>query len=381
MSWRKAMLWALAAAGAAGFVYGLVQLLMLRFETGDVYPPYSTLRTDPMGAQALYEALEEVEGVSVRRSYRPLGRLAPAPRTTLMVLGAGRRLGFFRFDEKAVEKVLGFVAAGGRLVLAFSPNTTEYWARREAGDLAAKLDFALAFDAPGAPASGDGATARPAGGVDGGELTWRAPAYFAPPPEPWRAAWRRGDKPVIIERPYERGSVVVMADSFHLSNEAMLAERRPALLAWLIGNRRVVFDETHLGVERRTGIATLGRRYNLAGVLAALLVLAGLFVWRSWVSFIPRDPERARRQSGPSVSGRGAEAGLFSLLRKAIAPGDVLNACVTEWDRSEPAPTPLRRRARKRIEAVLDDQETRPKGRRSPVAAYRSICRILSERT
>ena len=30
-------------------VYGVVHLFLLRFETGDVYPQYSSLRADPVG--------------------------------------------------------------------------------------------------------------------------------------------------------------------------------------------------------------------------------------------------------------------------------------------------------------------------------------------
>ncbi len=42
------------------FVTGLIQLILLRFESGDVYPPYSSLRADPLGCKALYESLGRV---------------------------------------------------------------------------------------------------------------------------------------------------------------------------------------------------------------------------------------------------------------------------------------------------------------------------------
>ena len=34
------------------FGFGVLRLFRLRFETGDVYPPYSSLRSDPLGAKA-----------------------------------------------------------------------------------------------------------------------------------------------------------------------------------------------------------------------------------------------------------------------------------------------------------------------------------------
>ena len=39
------------------FVTGLYQLMALRFDSGDIYPPYSTLRSDPLGTKILYSTL------------------------------------------------------------------------------------------------------------------------------------------------------------------------------------------------------------------------------------------------------------------------------------------------------------------------------------
>ena len=54
---------------ALGFLAGLAWLFQLRFAHGDVYPPYSTLRADPLGAMALFESLEALPGVTVRRDF------------------------------------------------------------------------------------------------------------------------------------------------------------------------------------------------------------------------------------------------------------------------------------------------------------------------
>ena len=51
------------------FGAGLFQIFQLRFEAGDVYPEYSSLRSDPLGTMALCESLEKMPGVSVRRDY------------------------------------------------------------------------------------------------------------------------------------------------------------------------------------------------------------------------------------------------------------------------------------------------------------------------
>ena len=67
----------------AAFAFGLVQLFQLRFEVGDVYPPYSSLRSDPLGAMAFYESLEKLPGVSVRRDFNANNRMPEEPSTEI----------------------------------------------------------------------------------------------------------------------------------------------------------------------------------------------------------------------------------------------------------------------------------------------------------
>ena len=43
--------------------------MVLRFESGDVYPVYSSLRSDPLGTRAFYDSLEDLEGYG-RTFYR-----------------------------------------------------------------------------------------------------------------------------------------------------------------------------------------------------------------------------------------------------------------------------------------------------------------------
>ena len=58
----------------AGFAVGVVQLFRLRLAHGDVYPPYSSLREDPLGTKVLFASLENLAGVSARRNLRPLNQ-------------------------------------------------------------------------------------------------------------------------------------------------------------------------------------------------------------------------------------------------------------------------------------------------------------------
>ena len=71
-----------AALLILGMGFGIVRLIGLRLEKGDIYPAYSTLRADPLGSKALFDALESIEGREVRRNFRPLRELRPAAPVT-----------------------------------------------------------------------------------------------------------------------------------------------------------------------------------------------------------------------------------------------------------------------------------------------------------
>ena len=47
------------------FIAGLGHLFSLRFEQGDMYPPYSSLRADPMGLKVWFEALQRLTPLAV----------------------------------------------------------------------------------------------------------------------------------------------------------------------------------------------------------------------------------------------------------------------------------------------------------------------------
>src|SRR5579862_6010149 len=91
----------LVLAGAL-FAGGLFELFKLRFEAGDVYPPYSSLRSDPLGASALYESLAKLPGIKVDRDFRMTDEL-PDGKNTVYVQLAGRREDWEELPEKSFK--------------------------------------------------------------------------------------------------------------------------------------------------------------------------------------------------------------------------------------------------------------------------------------
>src|SRR6266496_1054309 len=106
---------------AAAFAFGLFQLFKLRFELGDVYPEYSSLRSDPLGSMAFCESLEQLPGLTVRRDFTTANRLPEEPRTTYLHRAAHRE-DWHSLPPHLVQEIESFLARGGRLAITFFGN-------------------------------------------------------------------------------------------------------------------------------------------------------------------------------------------------------------------------------------------------------------------
>ena len=108
---------------AAIFAFGIDYLFQLRFEAGDVYPPYSSLRADPLGAMAFYESLGKIPDLSVRRDFSATDKLPEEPQTVYLHL-AGDAYEWEWLSQDDYQSIQHFVDSGGRLVITFFPQTT-----------------------------------------------------------------------------------------------------------------------------------------------------------------------------------------------------------------------------------------------------------------
>jgi hypothetical protein len=216
------------------------------------------------------------------------------------------------------------------------------------------------------------------------ELSWHTALYFEPDAEKnWNTVYEANGHPVIIERTFGKGTLVLCADSYFVSNEALQVERHSDLLAWLLGpHATVVFDETHLGVMESPGIATLIRKYRLMWFVGSLIVLAGLFVWKNIVSFVP-PPDAVSLTNAASLTeeraGKDSIGGLINLLRQNIPPQNILAACVAEWEKSVS-------HRRKELGSTIDEvrnvattDAAQPARKHIPIESYRKICQVLEK--
>ena len=110
----------LLAALLIAFLFGVGHLFVLRFQTGDIYPPYSSLRSDPLGTRVLYESLENLSNINLERNYRSLHSLKPEPGTTFFYLGASAD-DYHPVPQELIDVCDRLVNSGGRLVVSFLP--------------------------------------------------------------------------------------------------------------------------------------------------------------------------------------------------------------------------------------------------------------------
>ncbi|HTD68581.1 MAG TPA: DUF4350 domain-containing protein [Candidatus Limnocylindria bacterium] len=393
---RRPLLLLALLAVLGGFGYGLVQLFKLRFASGDNYPAYSSLRGDPLGCRVYFESLEQLSDSQPRRFTQSIGNLPEGKGATLFVFGLPWSEMSAEEDEyKALES---FVRGGGRLVVTLYPElkkphffTSGFGTngpafknpllddehRHPPVNLREKWGFGYEF-VPGArenfvltPVVARRIQSAPLPET----LSWHSALVLTNLDFTWRILYARGTDPVMIEKQHGNGSIVVATDSYFVSNEALRQERAADLLAWLAGgSREILFDETHLGVQERPGVATLFRRYQLHGGVIALLALAALFIWKSSVSFIPRTNELATTP----ILGRESAAGFENLLRRSIAPKDLLQTSLDEWHKSAPLDQRATDPRREKIRAVVDAYNAQEKP--NVVETYREIAGILNRK-
>jgi hypothetical protein len=341
------LLWAIAVALLAALAWGLEQVGVAPLETGSVYPPYSSLRSDPLGAKALYESLAGLPDLTVERLYKP--RTVLSEREALFVLGV-EVVEWSTITEKTLTEYESLLRGGGRLVIAFLPVRPPALIK-DGGALQKRWHIKLAWRRADEDVSG---------------IPRRSSLFFEPGAE-WRTLASRDGEATAVERAIGGGTLALAADSFPLSNEGLRDARDPAYIASLAGaDRRIVFDENHFGIVETGSAAQLMRKYHLGGAVAVLALVAGLFLWRSASSFLPA---REASASG-AVTGRDSLEGLASLLRRGVPEKDLLGACFLEWTKSAPGDR----------RAGLVEAEIMRLGKRDPVEAYRAACRILTEK-
>lgn len=325
-----------------GLIWGFEQVVVSPLETGAAYPEYSSLRSDPMGALALYESLAKV--MKVQRLYKARLSRDPGPGTTIFVLGVDPTA-WAEIKSETLQEYEELTSKGARLVIAFLPVSKPWATDKETHPVEKEWHIHFNYkDLKGEP----------------GEIPRETALEFKAGPD-----WKKLGGGAI-ERKLGSGTVVLVADSYPLSNEGLREEKDTALIVNLAGPaQEIVFDENHFGVVETGSAVKLMRKYHLEGSLAVLLLVAGLFLWRSASSLLPSRAPRSEQ----AVVGRDSLEGMTALLRRGIAEKDLARICLEEWKK-----TSLNGHKSREIdvgEALIDHKNV--------VFAYREIAKVLNE--
>jgi hypothetical protein len=194
----------------------------------------------------------------------------------------------------------------------------------------------------------------------------------------WKVLAERDGHPVILESDPAgtNGTIVVCSDSYFMSNESMLSNRRPALLLHLFGQHtHLIFDETHLGISRKPGIANLVGRYHLHGLVGGLLLLAGLFIWRNSTSLVPIESSAVQTHT---IEGKDHAAGMINLLRRNIGGSRLFEVCLNTW--LDQRLNSVHGRRRERVIQFAGDPARKEAGKKQPLQAYKIFQREIHKR-
>jgi hypothetical protein len=336
----------LALIGGLGliaiFLITLTVSVLDRAEGTSSYPAYSSLNNGDEGLKAYYEALSRL-GFATSRNYQPLYKIAGA---SADIVYAGPALQSFEYASNAdLELFEQLAGKGARVVILLSsegligrvtstkPNPPsgpkEKPVKPPVPTLKQRWGIQVAYrEEPREKNSFFPLLNR----LEFVPATW----HFSSWTNDWMPSHMRDYSPLFLERQFGKGSVLLIANARLFTNRELLLKPDAQLLAAVPSvHRRIIFDESHLGLEDTGSVSGLASAHHLQWVVLGFVALAVIFVWRSSFSFVPPPG----RSADVSVAAQDAGFALASLLAQSIPPGAIVNAVAEEWNRSRPLVT------------------------------------------
>lgn len=317
---------------AAVFALAVIRSILLRSQISHNYPAYSSLNNGVNGTKAYFDALVRL-GFVASRNFKLLPKLTG---TRAAVFCAGAELWAFRFsDEKELRQFEQLATRGARVIIALDP----------AGVIEMPVKKQKQAREPESQSNPDNLKTR--WGIElkpKEQITTRQTReflvklqlrsvnwQFSSWSKDWVPSHTRNGAPLLLERPFGRGSIVLIGNSKLFTNRELLFAPDTDVLASAPGRyREIVFDESHLGLEDTGTVFGLAVAHRLQWMLLGFLALAVLYIWHSSVSFIPPPATSAE----PSIAGRDAHAALSNLLMQSVPLRAILRTCAEEWNQS-----------------------------------------------
>jgi len=344
----------------AGFVGGICWVFALQFSRGASYPAASSLRAEPNGTMLLYESLERMPGLQVRRHLDPLRRLRSSPeRSLLFVLNADA-------EVAADTDLHAFVSAGGRVVFQPSVPDRRRTAPEEPELEASATPTPLPLDSAALPlrvrrieGAEPGVALRSA--VETGaplDIVWPQGSLFVLPKggTPSEVLYRQDGKPVVLRVRQGKGEWILLADAYPLENHTLFSEAPSEWIAWLMQDRSdIYFHEYHFGIQQARGIMTLIRSSGLTGLLVAMAIPFLLLLWRGAVPLLPALDETKE----PQRTAKSRLDAFRDLLTRHLPDSEILDHCLQACSTDFRIPDELRSAAENEIRRPLPKKNRR----------------------
>jgi hypothetical protein len=369
--------WVALVGGFCALLFFGWETFRWRLETGDTFPEYSTYRADPKGLKAFYESLLATDLMHVSRRMQS-SKIPSSGENRVLVL-AGIRPDQATVSDEDSQLFDHWLATGGRLIFALRPEKDQ-----PARNQAASPENQNETDRPPIVSWRSlfrhwGVEIVPFGGMHSaaanstlfGKISrWLGGDSFDRLTSGWKVIAVQDGKSVIVERAFGDGSLILLADSYPLSNEGLATNRNTGFLLWLMDNRSgVLFDETHLGLSERPGIMTLAQRYGLQGTVITLVAVLLLFIWKCQYTLVPRTRIAL---NGLTVPGNSSDQVFLNLLRRSVSQKELVSVCLRTWLKTaRPTAAQLLR---------LEEFRTDSGEKKSVVEQYNRITILLNEK-
>lgn len=342
-------------------VIGGAFLYNMRYRGSDIYPYYSSFRSDQMGTKLLYKSLDNIPELEIKRNFRPLYEIKNPKQSTVLLFGCHFSTFFYRKNYDELNK---YLLTGGRAVVSYAKLPENYlftppkedkkskekkdkksskknkkalkpkscinakdldipdksWIKENFGAWLTRFNREMRFPQSVSPTKG----------LKLPPIMIYSKSHFYLENPKWKVLFSKLGKPVVIERKYPGGgSLVFCADSYMFSNEALASKANSKMLLYMLGNKKnIIFDETHLGAVKTRNIAWLARKYNLVPFFIVLAATLILYIWRSLL--VPYNSHKEEQEE--SLPENFSNSSLVNMLKANFPTKQLLNECWKEFE-------------------------------------------------
>lgn len=295
------------------FIINISSLMQQRFERGDIYPHYSSLRKDPLGCSLFFESLEQLNDLNVQQYFSE----PPESRNQRTQFLIGVPLGSFNIVKQAFQSA----ADGDQVVISFQTHSRisgqdklaiqrEEWMKHfgfEIGLSSHQSEKRIELNQQLYP--------------------WYSNLTFQHLTPKWNEELPlNSGNARAIQAKWGQGNIWLYTDSYLFSNECFDQSPPLSYLSQFIPqSSNIIFNEVHHGIESHIGISDLVARYHLQGVVLGVILLALLYIWSC---SIPMIPKHASFNKALQSTEHSSQSGLKLLLERSLSSSQALKQCL-----------------------------------------------------